>query len=90
MSARKGKWTAVEDSQLKHAVQPHGDKDWVVLSALVPGPTKKQCWNRWDWITHMEPNRSAVPEKDSVLSIRRLLWGGILTPVEVRRIHGLE
>jgi hypothetical protein len=48
-SGRKfSRWTAAEDSKLKDAVQKtHGDKDWVAISLLVPGRTKKQCWNRW-------------------------------------------
>jgi hypothetical protein len=54
---RKGKWSAVEDSQLKHAVQTHADMDWVAISALVPGRTKIQCWNRWKYIY---PNRSTI------------------------------
>jgi hypothetical protein len=50
-SARTGKWSAVEDSKLKHAVQTqHGDKEWFAISALVPGRTKKQCWNRWKYM----------------------------------------
>jgi hypothetical protein len=44
---RKGKWTAVEDNKLKDAVQTHGDKDWAVISALVPGRTRSQCNSRW-------------------------------------------
>jgi myb proto-oncogene protein len=47
-AGRTGKWTAVEDSKLKHVVQKHGDKDWVTISALVPGRTRKQCWQRWE------------------------------------------
>jgi hypothetical protein len=46
-SGRKGKWTAVEDSKLKDAVQTHGGKDWVAISLLVPGRTRSQCWSRW-------------------------------------------
>jgi myb proto-oncogene protein len=42
-----GKWTAVEDSKLKDAVQTHGAKDWDAISALVPGRTRKQCNDRW-------------------------------------------
>jgi uncharacterized protein (DUF2237 family) len=41
---RTGKWTEDEDSKLKNAVQTHGDKDWVVIAALVLG---KQCLRRW-------------------------------------------
>jgi myb proto-oncogene protein len=44
---RTGKWTAVEDSKLKDAVQTHGGKDWAAISALVPGRTKTQCRGRW-------------------------------------------
>jgi hypothetical protein len=55
------RWTAIEDKKLKNAVQTHGDKGWAALSALVPGRTGKQCWNRWK--KHMDPNRSAVQEK---------------------------
>jgi uncharacterized protein (DUF2237 family) len=46
-SGRKGKWTAVEDSKLKDAVQTHGGKNWIAISALVPGRTKRQCEYRW-------------------------------------------
>jgi hypothetical protein len=42
-NGRNGKWSAVEDSQLKHAFQTHADMDWVAISALVPGRTRKQC-----------------------------------------------
>jgi hypothetical protein len=47
---RSGKWTAVEDSKLKDALQRHGDnkyKDWAAISALVPGRTKMQSCCRW-------------------------------------------
>jgi hypothetical protein len=46
-SGRKGKWTAVEDSKLKDAVHTHGDKNWVTISALIPGRTKVRCYGRW-------------------------------------------
>jgi hypothetical protein len=46
-SGRKGKWTEDEDIKLKDAVQTHGDKDWLAISLLVPGRTKKQCYQRW-------------------------------------------
>jgi hypothetical protein len=47
MAGRRGKWTAVEDSNLKVAVQRYGDKYWVAISLLVPGRTKNQCNSRW-------------------------------------------
>jgi hypothetical protein len=50
-SERKGcRWTAAEDSQLKDAVQTHGDKDWVAVSAKVPGQTRRQCQQRWQLV----------------------------------------
>jgi hypothetical protein len=45
--ARAGKWKAVEDIKLKDAVQTHVGMDWVAISALIPGRTKKQCKDRW-------------------------------------------
>jgi hypothetical protein len=42
-----GAWTTGEIIKLKAAVQTYGGKDWVAIAALVPGRTKKQCWNRW-------------------------------------------
>jgi hypothetical protein len=42
-----GTWKEDEDIKLKTAVQKYGDKDWVAISALVPGRTNKQCWSRW-------------------------------------------
>jgi myb proto-oncogene protein len=46
-TARKGKWTVDEDKQLKGAVPAKGDKNWVAISAQVPGRTKVQCRKRW-------------------------------------------
>jgi hypothetical protein len=46
-SERKGKWTAVEYSKLKNAVQALDGKDWSAIAALVPGRTKNQCCTRW-------------------------------------------
>jgi myb proto-oncogene protein len=46
-NGRTGKWTAVEDSKLKHAVQTHGGKNWWEIAALVLGRTSYQCRRRW-------------------------------------------
>jgi myb proto-oncogene protein len=46
-SRRTGKWTAVENSKLKDAVQTHGGTNWDAISALIPGRTKRQCYSRW-------------------------------------------
>jgi hypothetical protein len=46
-TGRTGKWTAVEDSKLKDAVQTHGDKDWDAIAALFPDRSRNQCRNRW-------------------------------------------
>jgi hypothetical protein len=55
---RTGKWTEDEDSQLKVAVQTHGGKDWGAISALVPGRTEKQCYNRWHDVLHPSNGRA--------------------------------
>jgi myb proto-oncogene protein len=62
VNGRKGKWTSVEDSKLKDAVQTHGDKDWAAMSALVPSRTKHQCQQRWKM--YMDPKRSTVRGKE--------------------------
>jgi protein involved in temperature-dependent protein secretion len=46
-NGRTRKWTEDEDSKLKDAVQTHGGKDWAAITALVPGRTRRQCWDRW-------------------------------------------
>jgi hypothetical protein len=46
---REGPWTEDEDSKLKNSLQMHSGcsrKDWVAISALVPGRTISQCRNR--------------------------------------------
>jgi hypothetical protein len=47
VNGRTGKWSAVEDSKLKDAVQTHGGKNWGAISALIPGRTRVQCNKRW-------------------------------------------
>jgi hypothetical protein len=42
-----GIWKDDEDIKLKVAIQKHGDKNWAVIAALVPGRSKVQCWGRW-------------------------------------------
>jgi myb proto-oncogene protein len=50
-----GSWTSDEDAKLTSAVKntskkKHGKEyktDWVTISALVPGRTRKQCTKRW-------------------------------------------
>jgi hypothetical protein len=46
-NGRTGKWTAVEDSKLKDAVQTHVGENWETIAVLVPGRTKIQCRTRW-------------------------------------------
>jgi hypothetical protein len=46
-NARTKRWTAVEDSKLKDAIQTHGGKNWGAISALMPGRAEKQCLHRW-------------------------------------------
>jgi hypothetical protein len=51
---RSGRWTSVESSKLKDAVQTHGDKNWIATATLVPGRTKLQCYKRWKNV--LDPN----------------------------------
>jgi hypothetical protein len=45
-NGRTSRWVEDEDIKLKVAVQTHGEKEWVEISALVPGRTRHQCYNR--------------------------------------------
>jgi hypothetical protein len=49
---RSDRWTEDEDNKLTDAIQLHGGKDWVAITALVPGRTKKQCQSRRQNIFH--------------------------------------
>jgi hypothetical protein len=40
-SGCKDKWVEDEDIKLKDVVEMHGANNWVVISELVPGRTKK-------------------------------------------------
>jgi hypothetical protein len=42
-----GNWTLEEDATLMDAVTKHGTNSWVVVAALVPRRTIKQCRKRW-------------------------------------------
>jgi acyl-CoA reductase-like NAD-dependent aldehyde dehydrogenase len=46
-TARTRKWTKDEVKQLEDAVPAQGRKDWVAISAKVPGRTRQQCHYRW-------------------------------------------
>ncbi len=45
----KGKWTAEEDRMLLHAAEKYAVTRWKTIASLIPGRTKKQCWNRWQY-----------------------------------------
>jgi hypothetical protein len=46
ITVRNGVWTTDEDAKLKDAVEKYSGKNWAAISSLVPGRTKKQCYNR--------------------------------------------
>jgi hypothetical protein len=48
-TGRKGKWTADEDKELTRAVEKFSVTRWKQIAELIPGRTKKQCWNRWQY-----------------------------------------
>jgi hypothetical protein len=41
------RWTPDEDSELLRAVEKFSVTRWKTIATLIPGRTKKQCWNRW-------------------------------------------
>jgi myb proto-oncogene protein len=50
----KGKWTQAENANLiVEAVKEHGNK-WVLVAALVPGRTKRQCSKKW--VLNLDPD----------------------------------
>jgi hypothetical protein len=55
---RTGTWTEDEDSKLEDAVKTHGGKNWVVITALVPGRTRNQCYSRWHNVLDPNINRA--------------------------------
>jgi hypothetical protein len=95
VSGRTGKWTAVEDSKLKHAVQTHGGKNWDRISTLVPGRAQLQCRNRWHNVLHANldrtPGRTGTWIEDEVIQLKAAVqihggkdWAAIATLVPGR------
>jgi myb proto-oncogene protein len=58
MTARKGEWTTEEDVKLTDAVEKYNGKNWVAISALVPGRTRNQCCNRWHHTLHLKSDET--------------------------------
>jgi Myb-like DNA-binding protein BAS1 len=88
VNGRAGKCTAGEDSKLKDAERTHGDKNWGLIAALVPGRTQKQCYKRWNDVldpsigreSGRSSNWTAVEDsklKDAVLMHGDKDWGAI-------------
>jgi hypothetical protein len=88
-NGRTVKWVEDEDIKLKDALQTHGSKDWVAISALVPGRTKIQCKYRWHncllGLEHFAPakdnddtdaNTDAVTDTQPNVLIGRLVASG--------------
>jgi hypothetical protein len=59
-TGRKGRWTPEEDVALRNAFLAHNGKNWVAVAALVPGRSRKQCWNRWH--DALDPSIEREPE----------------------------
>jgi hypothetical protein len=56
-----GHWTAEEDKKLKEAVEIHKGKEWEAFTALIPGRTNRQCWNRWH---ELDPNMNRLARRN--------------------------
>jgi hypothetical protein len=63
---RKGKWTAAEDAKLLHAAEKFAATRWKAIAALIPGRTKKQCWNRWQYA--LDPSIVRIAERTGTWS----------------------
>jgi hypothetical protein len=85
---RTGRWTAVEDSKLRDALQTLSSKNWVAIAALVPGRRREQCRHRWrdvldpniDRATGRKGTRTAVEDsklQDAVQTHGGKKWGAI-------------
>jgi hypothetical protein len=94
---RKGsRWTAVEDSKLKDAVETHGGKNWAAIATLVPGRTRNQCRNKWNAALDLDIDRAngrtgsrwtAVEDsklKDAVVTYGGKNWAAIAALVPGR------
>jgi hypothetical protein len=74
---KKGKWTPEEDATLTEAVKKHTGNDWVIVAAMVPGRTNKQCNQRW--IECVDPAINTgkwTMEEDAMLTHARKEHGG--------------
>jgi hypothetical protein len=58
---RKGKWTAEEDDKLFRAAEKFACTRWKAIAALIPGRTRKQCWNRWQYA--LDPSTVRISER---------------------------
>jgi hypothetical protein len=70
---QKGKWTEEEDGKLIRAAEKFAVTRWKAIAALIPGRTKKQCWNRWQYaldpsiVRTTERTGRWLPEEDDKL-----------------------
>jgi hypothetical protein len=65
----KLKWSALEDDQLKQAIDELGITSWNQISQRVPTRSGKQCRERW--INQLSPSISKdiwLPEEDALLA----------------------
>jgi hypothetical protein len=58
---RKGKWTAEEDDKLIRAAGKYALTRWKAIAELIPGRTKIQCWNRWQYA--LDPSIVRITER---------------------------
>jgi hypothetical protein len=98
-----GSWTLQEDAKLTSAVANTSKKwwgkeyktDWVVVAALFPSRTNRQCWNRWKDVLDPNIDRTSgrkgnwtadedIKLKDAVQAHGGKNWGAIAALVPDR------
>jgi hypothetical protein len=60
-AGRADEWSEDEHIKLKDAVQAHGGNNWGLASALVPGRSKSQCYNKWKYSLDPSSDRATGP-----------------------------
>jgi hypothetical protein len=62
------KFSAIDDEQLRAAVELHDSKDWGQIAELIPGKNERQCRERWfNYLCPSLSTKSWTAEADELL-----------------------